>query len=338
MKLWRAVVEDNLDPLENGRVRVRIFGMHTAKNENSGEAFNFIKSSDLPWAEVIGGTDFGLISGIGISSVLRQGTWVWVVLDEENPNKPLIVGTIKGTTATRTDYAGGEGFNDKDGVYPLANRVGESDTNRLARAGTLTDTIHQTINDNIDVNSNITDVTSGADVSQTEPSSTSDSTTYPECAVLETASGHVFEFDDTTGNERIRLYHKTGSYIEIKPDGSIVQKAINGTGASHYIHMADVNEHIAGSVKKYLETNLDEIVDGAVKRKIGGALSEHVVGNVTLKVDGNLTYDVTGTVSFISGQNMALNSGANLTVDTTGTHTVNNGGNHSVTAPRIDLN
>jgi len=127
MKLYRAVVEDNNDPEKLGRVKVRIFGIHTKNNENSGEEFNFISTSDLPWSEVMGGNQFGLISGVGTSSILRQGTWVWIVLDNENPNKPIIIGTIIGKNDGQKDYSGGEGFCDPDKVYPQSDRASRSD-------------------------------------------------------------------------------------------------------------------------------------------------------------------------------------------------------------------
>ena len=325
---YRAVIEDNKDPLELSRVRVRIFGIHTQNNENGTEKFNFINSSELPWAEVIGGTDFGLVSGIGISSVLQQGTWVWVELDHDDPNKPIVIGTIKGVPKTRPLYSEGEGFNDKDDVFPVTARIDESDLNRLSRNKKLLDpvhdvtkgiynskdTAHKQINDNLDVQTGVTDAVSGADVSQTEPSSLNDSSVYPNASVIETPSGHTIEIDDTPSNERIRLRHASGSYMEMRPDGSIVQKSVGNTTANHYIHMSDVEEHVAKGVKKYIENNLEEIINQSVKRNIKANLSEHIGGNLTLNVDGNLNWNVGGTV------------------------TITSGGNYGVTAPRIDLN
>jgi len=317
MKFYRAVVEDNKDPLELSRVRVRIFGIHTPDNENSNQKFNFIDSKELPWAEVMGGTDFGLLSGIGLSTVLKQGTWVHVILDHDNPNMPIVIGTIKGITQSRPTYKSGEGFNDKDDIYPLHARYNESDLNRLAINKNLltqsrdtaigvyasTDTTHKQINDNLDVVNQI-DAVSGANATQYEPISTNDLSVYPEVAVLETASGHVIELDDSTNNERMRFYHKSGSYIEMKPDGSIVRKSVGSV--DHYISMGDVQKHIAKGVKEYIEQNKEEIIQGN--------LMSNVKGNLNLHVQGNLTWDVGGTV------------------------TINSGGNYTLTAPRIGLN
>jgi hypothetical protein len=49
---------------------------------------------------------------------------------------------------------------------------------------------------------------------------------YPYNKTITTESGHVLELDDTPKAERIHVYHKSGSYVEIFPDGSIVTKSM----------------------------------------------------------------------------------------------------------------
>jgi hypothetical protein len=347
MEFHRGIVEDNNDPDKMSRVKVRVIGIHTPNNENTGVDFDFVTTDDLPWAEVMGGTGMSLISGVGLSSVLRQGTWVWVIFDHGNVNKPIVVGSIIGkcVETPKEQYKNGKGFFDPDEEYPFTIRAeDETDINRLARNEKLSDeyydeetsiysqkeTIHKIINDNVDIQTGITDGVSGADVSQTEPDSLNDSSEYPDVNIIETHSGHTIEFDDTDGNERIRVYHTSGSYIEIRPDGTFVQKSVNTDAESHYIHMSDVHQHIKKNVKRYIEENLDEIINKNVKRNIKENLDEHigvnfnktVDGNVVLTVGGNLTWDITG----------------NITINSGGTQTNTNGGNYTHIAPRIDLN
>ena len=179
--LLRGVVEDNIDPLKIGRVRVRIFGVHIGNNENSGAKFEFIKTSELPWAEVMGGTGFGLVGGVGLSSVLHQGTWVWVMLENNDSNKPVVLGTIHGVNSESPigKAAAGAGFYDPAGKFPPPPGVGRSDMNhRLDDA-------------------------------------------YTTMQVIETQSGHVVEIQDTPGSERIKVTHKTGTYFYIDPAGNI---------------------------------------------------------------------------------------------------------------------
>ena len=83
-KKYTGVVEDNLDPLETGRVRVRIFGVHP-------DDIAAVPTSNLPWAEVERDTSFGLISGVGLSSVLQNGTYVWVEFDDNDFNAPIVL-------------------------------------------------------------------------------------------------------------------------------------------------------------------------------------------------------------------------------------------------------
>jgi hypothetical protein len=78
---YRAVVTNNQDPEKMGRCQLKIIGIH---DEGGGSS----------WAERMGSTDFGLNNGVGISSALQVGTWVWCFLDHDNPNTPVIIGTI----------------------------------------------------------------------------------------------------------------------------------------------------------------------------------------------------------------------------------------------------
>ena len=85
---YRGVVENNIDPQQFGRVQVRVFGIH---DEGSS-----VSTSALPWAEVSGGTDFGLVGGVGVTSVLRIGTVVWVFFNNDDYNFPVVFGVVKG--------------------------------------------------------------------------------------------------------------------------------------------------------------------------------------------------------------------------------------------------
>lgn len=207
--IHRAIIENNNNDDKNGKVQVRIFGLHTKNNEKVTDEFNSIATSDLPWAEVMGSTDNGLISGIGLTHILRNGTMVWVILDNNDPNFPIVIGTVSGKPTIDPDglYDSGEGFCDPNAIFPFNDRLNEYDTNRLARVEDLEKTIHKVINDNL---------------IDYEPESTNNLSEYPYVKVLETESGHVIETDDTPNNERIRVFHKSGSYCEFKSNGDIV--------------------------------------------------------------------------------------------------------------------
>lgn len=326
--MYRGVIEDNNDPKKLGRVKVRIFGIHTSVNENAGADFEWVQTDQLPWATVMGSTSFGLVGGIGISSVLPKGTWVWVTLEQGRTNYPVVIGTLIGNVTEAADgvYDGGKGFCDPDGINPQKTRVEESDINRLARNEKLadtsydeakaydsTDTIHKITNDNVDNVDSITDDKTGADVSQLEPNSLSDAAEYPNCTVLETQSGHVVEIDDTPDNERIKLYHKSGSFMEIRPDGTFIQKGVNAETPSHFIHMNSINEHIAMGVKRYIELNLEEIITGEVMRNIKLDLKEHIEGSIIRDTDKNITDNILGAVTITADGHLKIDNDVIIT-------------------------
>lgn len=56
-----------------------------------------------------------------------------------------------------------------------------------------------------------------------EPSS-SYAAKYPNNRVIRTKNGIVVEIDDTPGAQRVHIYHPSGSYYELRPDGSLAEK------------------------------------------------------------------------------------------------------------------
>ena len=102
---------------------------------------------------------------------------------------------------------------------------------------------------------------------------------YPFNKVKRTLSGHVIEIDDSPNAERIHVYHKSGTYVEISQDGRTVTR-ING---DNYTIMAK-NDEI------YIEGNVNA----------------RIKGNVNIKIDGNLNMDIGGTCHVKSGGNMTL--------------------------------
>jgi hypothetical protein len=77
---------------------------------------------------------------------------------------------------------------------------------------------------------------------------------YPYNKVMETESGHVQEFDDTPGYERIHTYHRSGTFQEIDANGTEVRKIV-GDGYT----IIDRNGYIA--------------IDGECAITVGGNVS-----------------------------------------------------------------
>ena len=91
-----GVVEDIMDPLKLGRVKVRCYEWHTA---NRGA----IPTSSLPWAQVVMPANNASISGVGTSpNGLKQGSWViGFFLDGEEGQRPMTVSYTHLTLPTK---------------------------------------------------------------------------------------------------------------------------------------------------------------------------------------------------------------------------------------------
>jgi len=132
-----GVVEDRADPAEQGRVKVRCFGIHTEDKSD-------IPTKDLPWATPIMPYTSASISGIGTSPTGPvEGTWVvGFFIDGKEMQQPMILGTLVGAPDQKSDKS--KGFNDPNGIYPklysahpAIGYLEESDVNRLARGDTI---------------------------------------------------------------------------------------------------------------------------------------------------------------------------------------------------------
>ena len=84
MSLLRGTVIDNQDPMQRGRCRVYVWGMHQEADDN------------LPWAETAGSTAFATNRGYGYSGVIQVGTTVWVQFEQQDIQCPVIVGVFVG--------------------------------------------------------------------------------------------------------------------------------------------------------------------------------------------------------------------------------------------------
>ncbi|RLA63680.1 MAG: hypothetical protein DRQ78_06675 [Epsilonproteobacteria bacterium] len=124
-----GVVEDIEDPLQLGRVKVRILGDHTQSVEK-------IPKDDLPWAYFINDVHSASMQGIGNSptGLYVKGTWVvgfyWDSLDKQ---QPVVTGTFGGIPESISWHSGQVGFQDPDEEFPIVSHIFEQDTNRLAR-------------------------------------------------------------------------------------------------------------------------------------------------------------------------------------------------------------
>jgi hypothetical protein len=290
-----GVVEDRADPEKAGRVRVRCMGYHTADIQE-------IPTEDLPWASVMMPVTAGANSGIGFSPhFLIEGTWVVGFFRDPAKQEPVIMGALPGVNTKETTnftiaassmvggYSGSSttsappsastsagGFIDPNTKYPSELYLGIADTNLLAQESAATHPSKET-KDTLD--EGWTTATGTAD----QPASTQANAKYPTNHVFETEAGHYVEFDDTEGNERIHLYHKMGTFIEIDKDGNVVIKTV-------------------GNVTNITAGNMDTYIKGNYNLSVGGTMGVWSKGLVTELFDAGRKTTITGTETLeISG-------------------------------------
>ena len=256
---FTGVVEDINDPEKLGRVRVRCFGYHSEDLAN-------ITIDSLPWATVMGPTNSANISGIGTTTHgLVNGTWVvGFFRDGRSAQDPIIMGTVGSTYKEKPNVD--KGFVDPSGTYPKLQGTESTyvDTNLLAR-GTNT-------------------ITRELDTVTSEPA-TKYAAVYPNNKVTQTTSGHIIEIDDTPGAERINVRHMSGTFVEIHPNGDVVQN----NGNRFQITTGNDNVHITGVCNLTIDQDCNTTILGDWNIDVTGNKNETVGGNVTETYTGSQT-------------------------------------------------
>ena len=320
-----GVVEDRQDPEQAGRVRVRCLGYHSAKTED-------IPMEDLPWASIMMPVTAGGNSGIGTSShFLLEGTWVVGFFRDPAKQEPVIMGALPGMNTKETSNftiasssaSGGQskggGFKAPKGKYPTDLYLDKPDTNLLAQESTDTHP-SRSVKD-------AKDSWSTASGSAEQPATTQTSAKYPTNHVFETETGHYVEFDDTEGNERIHLYHKKGTFIEIDSTGNMIIKTVG-----------NVTNIVAGNMDTYVKGNYSVSAGGNIDVYAGGNLTEKVDGNRKTTITGNDEVAITGTLTAKVTKDVTNTYSANLTTTITALGSIKASGAMTVGGSSISFN
>lgn len=333
---FTAVVEDRLDPMKLGRVRIRVLGIHT---ENKID----IPTEELPWAYPVQPITSASMNGIGESPLGPvEGTWVvGFFRDSDNCQEPVIIGTLAGIPReypypknkkigfvdplqdlskrprkikTKTYLNDGNGAILEEETpapetgesyprtsHPYGPVINESDINRLARNEKISETIVKIKREQRDKSIPI------ADGTRWDEPSTPYYSSYPYNHITESESGHIMEVDDTPGVERLHTYHRSGTFSEIYPDGIKVEKIV---GNNYKIVLEEQYEHIQnrynltidGPFNVLVQNDANIVVAGNANIIVGGSLTEKVGGDYSLQVEGKLNIEAQGDIEIKSGQ------------------------------------
>lgn len=358
---WQGVVEDRKDPLQLGRCRVRILGWHpqekaAVKTDQLPWAFP-MQSITSAAMSGIGHAPVGPVEGTWVMGFFRDGENA-----QEPIMWGTIAGIPQEAPPTGEKGKVGVGFFDPDGKYPLRpdpfdvdvvfpdgrsisgtfsqHGLKEPDTNRLARTdGSII------FGKNSEVHpvalQKVTDLKipnfpgvphegepiqlANSPETWEEPFSPASDTVYPFNHVFESESGHIQEFDDTEGSERIHTFHRKGTFEEWLPEGDSMRKVV---GNDFEIVEGDDDLLVKGNlnitVKEKARIRINGLVDveavnddiRVVIRKGNaevqvqqGNANVLVQGNLAVEVNGNMTEKIAGNYDIQVGGTYRLNAG-----------------------------
>lgn len=154
--------------------------------------------------------------------------------------------------------------------------------------------------------SNVNDIwtnpTPDATVSDiTEPSSQAKSK-YPYNMVFESRSGHIVEFDDSPDDERINLYHRSGSYYTMLKAGDVVQKS---RGKHTTLYDSDYLHNVKGNETKNIIGQSYEKCQSKIFNIAGGTFTIESDTNVQMNAP---TITVSQTIAARNGEFDQLSS------------------------------
>lgn len=189
--LWfYGTIENVDDEKQAGKVQVRIHGVHDHRKASLPTKF-------LPWAQVMVPAVSTSKEGVGRTPTgLTVGTEIMgIALDDAYTDLKVLFTW--------------QGIEDQE-------HGRENDVTPIARGGSIPA---------MDEKKNKVNKSTGGGTTWTEPFQDYSNTKYPDNDVTITRAGHIIEFDNTSGNERIHLFHKNGSYMEMQTAGDVVFRA-----------------------------------------------------------------------------------------------------------------
>lgn len=281
-----GVVEGNVDPRLEGRVQIRAFNVHGTVHQ--------IASQDLPWAPVLNGI------------IPPLNAWViGLFVDGRDAQQPIVIGVIPTQMNVEVDpETTGWGIiaaNDH-GLLSQGSRssdFGQPSISRLARGEYIEDTYVPSL----EATRETAVPVAGSNETWDEPGAAY-SAKYPFNKVMETAAGHSIEVDDTPGSERIMVYHRSGSYVQIDSRGTTTHKSVSDR---FDVNEANLHVFVGGSAKVTVEQDAHLLVGGHMYQEVMGDMSLSVHGNFELAAGGTLNM-YGGDAAQLSGSRVAISS------------------------------
>ncbi len=209
----------------------------------------------------------------------------------------------------------GLGFRDPNNKYPLQEYIGESDVNRLARG-----VIEGTVVKLKDANRKMGIPTSTG--GQWDQPAAPYGAKYPFNKVFESESGHIQEFDDTPGQERVNTYHRSGTFTEVDANGTQVNYIVGDNFVlmeqNGCIHVAgECNITVDGQTNIYARSDANIKVEQNANLTVGNNLEIGAANDVTMAIGGDFLVKAAGNFK-IDAADISMKSQANLAMQAVG--------------------
>lgn len=143
---------------------------------------------------------------------------------------------------------------------------------------------------------------------------------YPKNQTFETEAGHLVEFDNTPGSERIHVYHKSGTFIEVDVNGTMLRKS-----------MGDSYEIIEHNNYVYVRGAYNMTVDGATQILVKNKCDIQIYGETNATFNNVVNMNVADDFNIIVGQNLNIKA-QNVNIDAVENINFYNGGDVNMTS------
>lgn len=191
----------------------------------------------------------------------------------------------------------GAGFNDPAGEYPRPDYHYRSSINKVSTGHSVTGLSVGGGDPRIDAWGSLSDPTTD------QPGK------YTHVDMNETKSGHQIVYDDTPGNERILIKHRTGAGVELRADGTMILKTESNmitavSGNSSIIIEGDIQMSaknftldVAADMNLKVGGDFNVTVGGSLTENINGSRRETIQGQAGTTIKGSKSTTVLGTVT-----------------------------------------
>lgn len=333
-----GIIENRNDPLKIGRCQVRIFAWNDASKST-------LPTEQLLWSQ--------LTLPLNSNDVKPppEGTMVHgFFMDGKKAQHPIITSWVPGIpdtapadpsqgftdprnntqlqssprppqTITYQTNGSGVTITEASNANRNPNNLNQPMTNPLARNENLNGSPITQRNNSLIENVNIASGTSNpSNETWSEPKSPY-AAQYPYNSVTSSESGHIFEMDDTFGAERIHMFHRSGTFFEMQPNGTKVSKT---TKDNYAIVLGNENIAILGNENKNVQGNENEIIQGNHNQNVSGSKNVSITGAKNLQINGSFSETVEGskTETIQGSKTLSISGNFDITVSG-GTLTIN---------------